>query len=164
MSQFASPRKALRANRPLAVTTACALLIVLAILAAACDFGPTPTPVTQNTPPPATSVPAATETVLPAVASPTATSVPSDTPTQTETATPTPSPTETEVPIPAFTWKEVGLAKTYLRDMALLAGGNNIVLVASSDGLWRSSYDYTNWEKLKAPASGNPPPATLGLR
>src|SRR5205809_6695540 len=118
MPHFANPRKSSRANRPLAAMaiTACTLLVALALLAAACDFAPMPTPVSQSTPPPATSGPAATETALPEVASPTTTSVPSDTPTQTETATPTPSPTETEVPIPAFAWKEVGLAKTYLRD------------------------------------------------
>jgi photosystem II stability/assembly factor-like uncharacterized protein len=67
------------------------------------------------------------------------------------------------VPIPAFTWTEVGLAKTYLRDMALWSGGNNIVLVASSDGLWKSTYDYTNWDKLSPPAAGNPPPGNAEL-
>src|SRR5438034_133079 len=55
MPHFASPRKASRAYRPLAATAACALLVALAVLAAACDFAPMPTPVSQSTPPPATS-------------------------------------------------------------------------------------------------------------
>jgi photosystem II stability/assembly factor-like uncharacterized protein len=60
--------------------------------------------------------------------------------------------------MPSYTWQEVGLSKTYLRDMALLPEGANIVLAASSNGVWKSSYDYTKWDKLKAPAIGNPPP------
>src|SRR6478735_9230055 len=151
MPHFVTLLRGPRAVRTFAATAACGLLVVLA---SACDFSPTPTPIAQNTPPPAT----ATETAVPEITPPTSTPVPTDTPTPTETTTPTPSPTETEVPIPSFTWNEVGLGKTYLRDMALFAGGNNIVLVASSDGVWKSSYDYTNWEKLKAPAAGNPPP------
>ena len=158
MTYFVDRLRGLRAARTLATTAACGLLVVLA---SACDFSPTPTPIVQNTPSPATA--AATDTAVPEVTPPTSTPVPTDTTTPTETTTPTPSPTETDVPIPSFTWNEVGLAKTYLRDMALFVGGNNTVLVASSDGVWKSSYDYTNWEKLNAPAAGNPPPGNARL-
>src|SRR6266567_3788157 len=160
MPHFVNLSGVWRATRPLAATIPCALLVMLG---SACDFASLPTPVTQNTPPPATGQAVATDTTIPVITPPTATPAPSNTPTETETATPTPSPTETEVPIPSFTWKEVGLAKNYLRDMALMAGGSNIVLAASSDGVWKSSYDYTNWEKLNAPAGGNPPPGNARL-
>src|SRR5689334_6030288 len=109
--------KGARRAQGLAATAVCGLLL---LLAAACDFTPAPTatPVSQNTPPPATAGAAATDTPAAQGTPPTSTPVPTDTPTATETSTSTPSPTETEVPIPAFTWNEVGLAKAYLRDMA----------------------------------------------
>jgi photosystem II stability/assembly factor-like uncharacterized protein len=156
MPHFANLSMVTRAIRPLAVTATCTMLVMLA---SACGVEPTATPIAQNTPPPATLA-AATATTEPATTN-TPTAIPSTNtpvPTATPSGTPTPSPTSTDVPIPSFAWKEVGLAKTYLRDMAVLPGGNNIVLAASSDGLWKSSYDYTQWDKLKTPPIGNPPP------
>lgn len=156
-----------KAIKPVAVAATCG---ILALLAACGPATPTPTLTPNPTPPSATTEPTkevaptaealATDTAQPTF---TSTPVPSATPTEIETSTPTPSPTETEVPIPSFTWQSLGLEKIYLRDIALLAGGNNVVLVASSDGLWKTTYDYKNWEKLTAPPSGNPPPGNAEL-
>jgi photosystem II stability/assembly factor-like uncharacterized protein len=53
-------------------------------------------------------------------------------------------------------WQPLGLEGTNLRDIALLPGGKNLVLVGAPDGVWKSEYDYTNWQKLDVQIPGNP--------
>jgi photosystem II stability/assembly factor-like uncharacterized protein len=141
---------------------ACAIVLVLAMALAACDSSPTPTPITN---------PQATATVrsAPTPGEPTSTPKPSatathapptSTPTLEPSATPTASPTE--APLPQYTWKSLGLPEgTNLRDIALLTGGKNLVLVASPAGVWRTEYDYSTWQKLDVPIPGNPRPGNV---
>ncbi|MEO8288840.1 MAG: hypothetical protein ABI670_20670 [Chloroflexota bacterium] len=154
-----------RIMRPFAATTASILLLTVA---AACGVVPTATPPVPpaNTPPPTTSAPVTPTieaTATTEAEPPTATSTSAPTATATETSTPTPAATATEVPMPSYTWTPVGLAGTYVRDLAIVPGGNNIVLAASSDGLWRSSYNYGIWDKFNVPPPGNPPPGNAEI-
>jgi photosystem II stability/assembly factor-like uncharacterized protein len=55
----------------------------------------------------------------------------------------------------------LGLEGTNLRDIALLPGGRNLVLVGSADGVWKSEYDYTSWQELDVPIPGNPGPGNV---
>jgi photosystem II stability/assembly factor-like uncharacterized protein len=136
----------------------------LAATIAACG-GPAPNPTptvapaataTTEAQPTATSAPAQTPTVeaTPTLSAPSATATVEDTPTAVAA-----EPTETLGPPPSYTWQAAGLATEPLRDLAMLPGGGNVVLVAGPGGVWRSEYNYTNWEKLPAPTQpgGQPP-------
>ncbi len=162
MNLTATPR---RAARNIFAWVACS---ALAASIAACGGpapSPTPTiaPATTATSPAeatATTAPAVTPTE-PAQATPTS---PAATATTAE-ATPTElaaQPTETLGPPPSYTWQAAGLATEDLRNIAMLPGGANVVLVAGPGGVWRSSYNYTNWEKLHTPTQpgGQPPGST----
>lgn len=59
-------------------------------------------------------------------------------------------------------WQSLGLPEgTNFRDIALLPGGKNIVLVGSSDGIWKSEYNYSAWTKLDVPIPANPRPGNV---
>ena len=160
MPHFADLAETPRAIRPLALAALCACWSCWRRLAA---MTPTPTPIAQNTPPPATAD-AATATPQAAATDTPYCSPPHRYTRADRTEAPTTLPPRLPPPpkrlFPATPGKRSAWSKTYLRDMALLPGGNNIVLAASSDGLWKSSYDYTKWDKLKAPPSATRHPAT----
>lgn len=180
--------------RPLVAGIACVLVVTLAACdstpappptpgsqatpSATAQTAPTSTPVQNNTPasttapteavtttPPITPTPAATNTPAP-TDTPAATNTPVPTSTSTmPPATPTATATATEAPPLPFTWKQAGLSGTHLTSLALLPGGNNIVLVGSPQGVWRSQYDYTKWDKLAVGViGGNPPPAKVDVQ
>lgn len=138
-----------------------ALLAALFALAA-CDSNPTATPITKpqatSTPELAASTPTATPTAAP-------TNTPTEVPpsnTPTIEPSPTPSPTSTDVPLPPYTFQSLGLPEgTNLRDIALLPGGKNLVLVGSSDGVWKTEYNYQLWSKLPVPIPANPRPGNI---
>ncbi len=141
---------------------ACVVLLALALALSACDFSPTPTPITGPTSTPVATATAEGPTSTPTGA-PTATATPlPPSATPTIMPSPTPSPSPTEVPLPTYTWQPLGVPEgTNLRDIALLPGGKNIVLVGSASGVWRSEYDYSNWQKLDVPIPSNPRPGNV---
>lgn len=144
---------------------ACALLV--ASILAACDSGPGPTATPITNPQATATVISASTSVVEDTATPkpivTATPMPPTT-TPTEEPTATPSPTPTEAPLPAYTWKSLGIPEgTNLRDIALLSGGKNLVVLGSPSGVWKGEYDYSNWEKLDVPITGNPRPGNVEL-
>ena len=161
MNHTATPRRAARTILAWAACTALAASI------AACG-GPAPSPTPTLAPaatatspaePTSTTAAAVTPTVEP-TEEVTATS-PAPTATTAE-ATPTKAAAEATATVgqpPEYTWQAAGLAAEPLRGMAMLPGGANVVLVAGPGGVWRSSYNYTNWEKLPTPTQpgGQPP-------
>jgi photosystem II stability/assembly factor-like uncharacterized protein len=48
-----------------------------------------------------------------------------------------------------------------LRDIAILPGGKNLVVVGSSDGVWKTEYNYQTWTKLPVPIPANPVPGNV---
>ena len=104
---------------------ACTALLAGMLVLAACDSGPTPTPITQ---PQATPTSEATTVEATATHTPTrppiATATPAP-PTSTPTLEPSPtaSSTATDVPLPAYTFQSLGLPEdANLRDIAILPG------------------------------------------
>lgn len=167
----ASPQDRAFRRRFGALWAACVSLIVVVFALAACDSGPTPTPITG---PQATATPAsevdeatATSTTAAAIATPTSPQFATATPeppstTPTSSPSPTSSPTPTDVPLPTYTFQSLSLPEdANLRDIALLAGGKNVVLVGSSDGVWKSEYNYQAWTKLPVPIPANPRPGNV---
>jgi photosystem II stability/assembly factor-like uncharacterized protein len=66
--------------------------------------------------------------------------------------------------MPSYTWQRKGLDGESLRDIALLPGGNNLVLASSPGGVWRDQYDYTTWDKVSVPLQdSDPPPGIVAL-
>jgi photosystem II stability/assembly factor-like uncharacterized protein len=146
------------------------LALVASMALAACDSAPTATPVTNQqatattsaptTPTQGVSAATATPTTLPFVS---ATPVP---PTRTPTIKPSPTPTATptDAPLPAYTWKSLGLPdRTNMRDVEVLPGNKNVVLLGSPQGIWKSEYDYSVWNKLDIKIPGNPPPGNIEM-
>jgi photosystem II stability/assembly factor-like uncharacterized protein len=142
--------------------TAVPVLILGLLLAAGCDpmggaATATPTAVLQ----PTLEVPTPQPTDTAEAQAPTeeATEAATNTP-EPAAATPTEEPTQaaTEVTQPPdvsnLEWKQAGLAGKNIQSLALLTGGNNLVLAAGPDGQWRASYDYTQWEELSGPKGG----------
>ncbi len=143
---------------------ACAAFIVAMLVLAACDSAPTPTPITnpQATPTPGSTAVEPSATVTP-TRPPFATATPAP-PTSTPTLEPSPtaSPTSTDVPLPPYTFESLGLPEeANLRDIALLPGGKNIVMVGSPDGVWKTEYDYRTWTKLPVSIPANPRPGNV---
>jgi photosystem II stability/assembly factor-like uncharacterized protein len=50
-----------------------------------------------------------------------------------------------------------------MRDVEVLPGNKNIVLLGSPQGIWKSEYDYTVWNKLDVTIPGNPPPGNIEI-
>ena len=166
MNHTATPR---RVARRMFAWVACS---ALAATIAACGgpaLSPTPTlapaaTATTAAAPTVTTAPATTATTAP-TEEPTAQATATTAATATAEATPTEveaQPTETLGPPPDYAWQAAGLATEPLRDLVMLPGGANVVLVAGPGGVWRSAYNYTNWEKLPAPTQpgGQPPGST----
>src|SRR5215203_5972909 len=143
---------------------ACTALLAGMLVLAACDSGPTPTPITnpQATPTSESTSVEATATRTP-TRPPIATATPAP-PTSTPTLEPSPtsSPTSTDVPLPAYTFQSLGLPEdANLRDIAMLPGGKNLVVVGSADGVWKTEYNYQTWTKLPVPIPANPLPGNV---
>ncbi|MDQ5825648.1 MAG: hypothetical protein M3441_15760 [Chloroflexota bacterium] len=105
-----------------------------------------------------TAAPArATNTRRAATAQPTRTSTPRVT--STPTTTPSPEPT---LPPPDYSWVAVGLTGTNITGMAVMPGGDNTVLVGGPGGVWKGSYDYTQWQQLTVNLVGRTTDVALG--
>jgi photosystem II stability/assembly factor-like uncharacterized protein len=50
-----------------------------------------------------------------------------------------------------------------MRDVEVLPGGKNVVLLGSPQGVWKSEYDYSAWTKLDVTIPGNPPPGNIEM-
>ena len=131
-------------NSDLARVVIIAALIGVAVV----GCGPTTTPVPTSQPTATVAVPPQ-ETSTPSEATATSAQIATATvapdPTPTAQAAVTPGPGEN----PAnYQWKQAGLAGNNVTDLALYAGGTNVVLAAGPKGAWLSSYDYTQWQPL----------------
>ena len=132
-----------------------AALMVVVVVGCGPETTPSATPLptsTQETNTPeqatATSAPVATATVEPDPA-----------PTTPTESTPGPGANPAN-----YEWKQVGLAGNNVTDLALHAGGTNLVLAAGPKGGWLSSYDYTQWQPLgvKLDVEGRSSEASIG--
>ncbi len=130
----------------LSLTRVALMAALMAIAVVGC--GPSTTPVATPQPTSTVAVPSQ-ETSSPAQA--TATSAPA----ATATVEPDPTPTVQAVTTPGpgenpanYQWKQAGLTGNNVSDLALHAGGTNLVLAAGPKGAWLSSYDYTQWQPL----------------
>jgi hypothetical protein len=57
---------------------------------------------------------------------------------------------------------QVGLTGTNITSMAIMPGGENTVLVGGPAGVWKSKYDYTQWEQLNVNLVGRTINVALG--
>jgi hypothetical protein len=56
----------------------------------------------------------------------------------------------------------VGLTGTNITGMAVMPGGDNMVLVGGPGGVWKGSYDYTQWQQLTVNLVGRTTDVALG--
>lgn len=103
------------------------------------------------------AMPHATNTRRAATVQPSRTS----TPRATATATPTRTP-EPILPPPDYSWVQLGLTGTNITGIALMPGGENTVLVGGPGGVWKGSYDYTQWQQLTVNLKGRTTDVALG--
>lgn len=89
----------------------------------------------------------------------TATRQPARTNTPRATSTPINSPT---LPPPDYSWVQVGLTGTNITSLAVMPGGENTVLVGGPSGVWKSSYNYTQWQQLSVKLDGRATDLALG--
>jgi hypothetical protein len=57
---------------------------------------------------------------------------------------------------------QVGLTGTNITGMAVVPGGENTVLVGGPGGVWKSSYDYTQWQQMNVNLEGRTTNVALG--
>lgn len=94
-----------------------------------------------------------------------ATATPQPSRTSTPRATATPAPTDTPAPTlppPDYSWVQVGLTGTNVTGMSVAPGGPNTVLAGGVGGVWKGSYDYTQWEQLDVKLEGRTTNVALG--
>ncbi|MDQ3928352.1 MAG: hypothetical protein M3328_04290, partial [Chloroflexota bacterium] len=164
-----------RPSLPIRTTLVAALMVLLMLTAC----GPAPrrpgneTPITNSTATVESTVAAttsataaATGTAAPALPTNTrraATAQPSRTSTPRATSTPTMTPSpEPTLPPPDYSWVAVGLTGTNITGMAVMPGGDNTVLVGGPGGVWKGSYDYTQWQQLTVNLVGRTTDVALG--
>ena len=144
-----APRRPTGSETPATDLTATVQVTAIATSATSATPAPTGTP----------STPQATATRR------AATATPQPSRTSTPRATATTAPTNTPVPTlppPDYSWVQVGLTGTNVTGMAVAPGGLNTVLVGGVGGVWKGSYDYTQWQRLDVKLEGRTTNVALG--